>query len=235
MEQVIKVEPRTADGKGGARKLRKSGKLPGILYGHKEKPLSFSVEPRSFEKAIMSSGFGRNTVLRVQGLEREVLALVRDSQIDPVRRSLVHVDLIEVKETEDVEVEVSLEFTGKPVGVTKGGLLQPVRRTLRVATKPTSIPKSIAVDVTNLDLNHTIHVSDITLPAGMKAAIPGHMAVVIVAAPEKEEEVAPKPEAAAAAAAGGAAAAPAAGGAAAAPAAGAAAAKPAAEKKADKK
>lgn len=233
MEQLIKVEPRVVNGKGGARKLRGTGKLPGILYGHKEKPLAFSVEPRSFEKAIHSSGYGRNTVLRIQGLEREVLALVRDSQIDPVRRSLVHIDLIEVKETEDVTVEVALEFTGKPLGVTKGGLLQPVLRSLKILTKPTSIPKSITVDVTTLDLNHSFHVSDVVLPAGTKAAVPGHLAVVIVAAPEKEEEAAPKVDAAAAPAAGAAGAAPAAG--AAAPAAGAAAAKPGAEKKAEKK
>ena len=122
-EQQISVEPRNATGKGGARKLRISGKIPGILYGHKEKPLSFAMDPRLLDKAVAAGGMGRNTVLRIGGLERDVLALVKETQMDPVKRTPIHIDLQEVRADEDVAVEVPLEFFGKPVGIVKGCLL----------------------------------------------------------------------------------------------------------------
>lgn len=202
MEQQISVEPRTADGKGGARKLRRSGKIPGILYGHKEKALSFALNPRDLEKAIGSSGVGRNTVLKLSGLERDVLALVKDTQVDPVRRNPIHIDLQEVRVDEDVAVEVPVEFVGKPAGIVKGGQLQAVRFSLRVYAKPLSIPRVITIDVSHLDINDVIHVRDVQLGEGLRAALPGHLTVVVLAAPEKAEEVAATDAAPAAAAAG---------------------------------
>lgn len=228
MEHQISVEPRTVDGKGSARKLRRAGKVPGILYGHKEKPLPFALNPRDLDKILAAAGTGRNTVLKVQGLERDVLALVKDSQVDPVRRTAVHIDLLEVREDEAVAVEVPLHFVGKPAGIVKGGQLQAVRFALRVYAKPLSIPRVIDVDVSHLDINDVIHVRDVKLPEGIRPALPGHLTIVILAAPEKAEEAAPVEAAAAAAA-------PAAGAKAAAPAAAAgakAAAAPAAGAKA---
>ena len=105
-QQVIEVEPRTPGGKGDARKLRSEGKIPGVLYGHKEEPLAFSLKPAVLRKQLRASGMGRNTVFQVKGLGREALALLKDAQIDPVRRDLLHVDLLEVRESDRVVVEV---------------------------------------------------------------------------------------------------------------------------------
>src|SRR5688572_13530640 len=138
--QDIQVERRTESGKKTARKLRKGGKIPGILYGHKQEPVAFTVDPHEVHKKVRASGAGRNTVFKVSGLGRDVLALLKDSQIDPVKRALLHIDLIEIRESDRVVVEVPVELVGKPAGVVAGGVLQAVRRTIAVETSPLSIP-----------------------------------------------------------------------------------------------
>src|SRR5688500_1649811 len=113
MENVIEVQPRAQHGKGAARKLRATGKIPGVLYGHKEAPIPFEVDPTLLRKSLRSSDLGRNTVLTIRGLNREVLALVKDTQVDPVGRDVLHIDLIEVRSTDRVIVEVPVVLTGK--------------------------------------------------------------------------------------------------------------------------
>lgn len=223
--QLIEVQRRTPDGKGTARKVRKSGKIPGVLYGHKQDPVPFTVDPNEIHKRVKASGAGRNTVFKLSGLDRDVLALVKDVQIEPVKRNLLHIDFIEIRETDRVTVEVNIELVGKPVGVTAGGVLQAVRRSIAVNTSPLQIPAKIVVDVSHLGLNQALHVNDIKFPEGAKSGYPAgtNYALATVQPPRAEEE---RPTAGADAAAEGAEGA--------APAAGAAA--PAAEeKKADAK
>ena len=120
-QQVLEVEQRVGQGKGDARKLRASGKIPGVLYGHKEQPTPLSLDPHQLRKRIRASDLGRNPVLQLSGLDRSVMALIKDTQIDPVRRDLIHVDFFEVRETDRVVVEVPLEFEGKAAGVVRVG------------------------------------------------------------------------------------------------------------------
>ncbi|MCC7384783.1 MAG: 50S ribosomal protein L25 [Deltaproteobacteria bacterium] len=188
MESVINVEPRNTHGKGAARKMRKDGRIPGILYGGGAQPLSFSVEPNQLDKTLRSSGAGRNTIFRVKGLNRELLAILKDTQIDPIKRRLIHVDMIEVREDQEVVVAVALELVGKAIGTVEGGILQAVRREVRVACRPLSIPKSIQIDVTELDIGDALHISDIQFPEGTRGADPGHWAVCTVVAPAAEEK-----------------------------------------------
>ena len=190
MEQELQVEPRIGDGKGGARKLRAQGKIPGILYGHKEKALSFAVRPDAFERHIRGSGYGRNTVLRVRGLERDAIALLKDTQVDPVRRDLLHIDLIEVRESEEVTVDVPVSYSGRAAGVVEGGLLQIVRRRVPVVCTPLSIPKVIDIDVTDMIIGRTLHVTDVTFPEGTRAGCSGSLTMVSVAAPPAVAETA---------------------------------------------
>jgi large subunit ribosomal protein L25 len=191
--QVLQVERRTADGKGAARKVRKSGKIPGVLYGHKQSPIAIAVDPTLLRKSLRATGMGRNTVFSVKGLDREVMALLKDSQIDPVRRHITHIDLIEIRESDRVVVEVPVELIGKPEGVVAGGILQAVRRTLAVECSPLDIPKFLEVDVTHLQLGQAVHVSDVKLPPNTKAAIPGNFAIASVQAPRAEVEAAAAP------------------------------------------
>jgi large subunit ribosomal protein L25 len=227
----VNVEVRQLSGKGGAHKVRAGGKVPGVLYGRKSEPVPVTFD----EKALLTSldkERRRNTVLTLTvagegGKTEQVTAMVRDAQIDPLSRRLVHVDFLRVDLDQEVEVTVPLLLTGKAVGVTNGGNLHQSMHVVPVAAKPAAIPTKLEVDVTNLEIGHALHASDLKLAAGVRVLLDSRAAIASVVAPkaEKVEEAAAAPvegavpaEGAAAPAAGGAAA-PAAAGAAAAPAA----------------
>ena len=148
---------------------------------------------------------------------KKLLAMIRDFSVHPVKRALEHVDFIEVKLDKPVDVEVPLFSTGKPVGVTKGGVLLIVLRTIPVRCLPDRIPVKIEADVTHLELGQHVATQDLKLPEGVSVLLPAELTLVAVVAPEKEVEEAATPGAAGAAPAGAsvapAAGAPAAGGA----------------------
>ena len=193
-QQVIEVEQRGPRKKGAVRKLRASGKIPGILYGHKEAPVPFAVNPLELRKKLRASGQGRNTIFKVTGLGREVLALLKATQVDPVRRDLLHIDMIEVREGDVMKVDVPLVFSGKPEGVVAGGELQIVRRTIEVQCNALRIPKQIDVDLTPILLGQALHASDLTFPEGV-VVTNTRAAIATVRAP-RAEEPAPGAEAA---------------------------------------
>ena len=223
----VSVEVRTQVGKGGSHKVRAGGKVPGVLYGQKIAPVTVSFDEKVLLKSLDKEK-RRNTVLKLTvrdaGKSEEVTAMVRDAQINPLSRRLVHVDFLRVDLNEEVEVTVPLVLTGKAVGTTNGGNLHQSMHRVTIAAKPAAIPTKLEVDVTPLDIGDALHVSDLKLGDGVRVLLDAREALASVVAPkaEKVEEAAAAPvegavPAEGAAAAGGAAA-PAAG--AAAPAAG---------------
>ncbi len=222
---TLSAQKRDQSGKGPARRLRAKGLIPAVCYGPYGKPLHVAVDPLAIQKAI-ATPHKFNTVIKLQiegGDARTVL--FKDFERDPVEGNLLHADFLEVRMDKDVVVNVPVILIGKPEGVTAGGILQQVSRTLPVECKPSDIPEKIEVDVSALKITESLHVKDVKLPAGVVLKVRGDLTIAVVNVPEKEEE-APKPVAAAVPGAEGAAAAPAPGapGAAAAPAAGAPAA-----------
>ena len=221
----LTVSVRTTAGKGAATKLRAQGKVPGVCYGASPQgriePLPIVVDIKAL-RAALDPVRKQNTVLDLTidggAQPRKLHALVKDYQIDQLRRDITHVDLLAIDPDKEVRAEVPLEFAGKPKGAIDGGQIRTVLRSIEVRAKPSNIPVKLTVDVSPLDIGDVVHVSAIELPAGVSAVTGRDLAVVTCAKPEEE-----KIEVAAAAPAEGAAAAPAAG-AAAAPAAGAAAA-----------
>ncbi|MGZ6124311.1 MAG: 50S ribosomal protein L25, partial [Myxococcales bacterium] len=133
--------------------------------------------------------------LQVDGGETRTV-LFKDFERDPVEGDLLHADFLEVRMDKDVVVNVPVILTGKPEGVTAGGILQQVARTLPVQCKPSDIPEKIEVDVSALKIAESLHVKDVKLPAGIVLKVRGDQTVAVVNVPEKEEE-APKPAAAA--------------------------------------
>jgi large subunit ribosomal protein L25 len=188
MENVLNVEARPDSGKGAARKLRARGRIPGVIYGHQEKAVPFSVDPTPLRRTIHASGFGRNTVLKIEGLERTVLALLHDTQVDPVKRNLLHIDLLEVREDEKVTVSVPVELSGRAKGVVLGGTLQQLRRQVDVKCTPLTIPKKIVMDVREMNLNQTYHVSDLPFPEGTSPVSSEKLAIATLVAPAGAEE-----------------------------------------------
>jgi large subunit ribosomal protein L25 len=219
----LSAQKRDQAGKGPSHRLRAKGLIPAVCYGPYDKPLHVAVDPEAIKKAI-ATPHKFNTVIKLQidgGDTRTVL--FKDFERDPVDGHMLHADFLEVRMDKDVVVNVPVVLTGKPEGVTAGGILQQVARTLPVQCKPSDIPEKIEVDVSHLNIAESLHIKDVKTPPGVVFKVRGDQTIAVVNVPEKEEE-APKPAAAAVPGAEGAAAAPAAAGAAGAPAAGAPAA-----------
>lgn len=208
----LEAKKREGSGKGFARRTRAQGLVPGIVYGpHLEQPIAIAVDPLQV-KAAISGPKKLNTVigLSVDGTERTVL--LKDYQLDPVSKQLLHADFIDVRENEQVKVKLPLVLTGKSIGVTEGGILSQMRRELEVWALPGAIPQSIEIDVTPLKIAQAIHINEVQLPAGVTVKTHTNFTIAVVSAPEVEkvvEAAAAAPAAAGAAPAG--AAAPAAG------------------------
>src|SRR5262245_32326775 len=197
----VNVDVRSAAKKGGARKVRSAGQVPGVLYGRKREPIAVTFN----EKELLSSldkEKRRNTVLKLtvrpadgKGQSEEVTAMVRDAQINPLSRKLVHVDFLAVDLNAEVQVTVPLVLIGKPVGVTNGGNLHQSMHMVPVAAKPAAIPTKLEVDVSALDIGDALHVSDLKLGEGVRVALDPKEAIASVVAPkaEKVEETAAAP------------------------------------------
>lgn len=217
----LTVTVRTTTGhKGSSRQLRTQGKVPGVCYGAsvngRIEPLPITVDVRELKKAL-DPVRKQNTVLdlTIEGgaSAQKLHALVKDYQLDALRRDITHVDLLAIDPNKEVLAVVPLEFVGKPKGTIEGGQLRIVMRNLEVRAKPNDIPVKLTVDVSPLEIGDVIHVSTVALPAGVEVVTGRDLAVVTCAAPEEEAVAAPTEGAAPAegAAAAPAAAAPAAG------------------------
>jgi large subunit ribosomal protein L25 len=195
----VSVEIRNQSGKGPARRARSSGKLPGVLYGHKLAPLPLVLNPVELLHALDKER-KRNTVFTLQVKDaakpqlssEDVTAMIRDVQIDPLSRQPVHVDFVRVSMEEEINVTVPLVLTGTPVGVVNGGNLHLSHHTLPIAAKPNAIPVKVELDVTALDIGDALHASDLKLPAGVRTTLAPKESVASVVAPhiEKVEETA---------------------------------------------
>jgi large subunit ribosomal protein L25 len=225
----ITVTKRTGQGKGPARQLRRSGKVPGVVYGRKRTTAHLAVGADELD-AKLAHLEGSHLIKLLGGSDTELndrMVLLRELQRHPVTGALLHADFYEVDLTERLTVSVTLHFIGKPKGVVDGGILQPILREIEVECLPTEIPDFFEIDVMPLGIHDTLRVSDLTLPEGVSAVTDGTQTIVSVLPPTVELKPAETAEVAAPVEG----AAPAAGAAVAAPGAPAAGAKPAAGKK----
>jgi large subunit ribosomal protein L25 len=195
---TLQAQLREKSGKGPAHRLRAKGLVPAICYGpFDKKPLMVAVDPEALTQAI-ATPHKFNTVIKLEvpGTEPRTV-LFKDYEKDPVDGHILHVDFLEVRMDQDVVVNVPVVLLGKPEGVTEGGILQQVSRTLPVICKPGQIPEKIEVDVSHLKIAESIHISDIKAPDGVrfKTNVIKDATIAVVTIPEKEE-VAPPPAAA---------------------------------------
>ena len=148
-------------GKGGARKARAAGLIPGILYGHGEVPVPVAVGARDFQLAIAKSE-GRNPIVNLNVGGSDFTALIRDVQYDPITHGVLHLDFQHISLTERIEVEVTIHLIGLPIGVKDaGGILEQILRNVEVRCLPTAIPSSLDIDVTHLAIGDSVHVRDL--------------------------------------------------------------------------
>jgi large subunit ribosomal protein L25 len=189
METVeLEAEPRANGGKSAARHVRRSGKVPAILYGPKRRPTPISVDAREFLQKI--STIEGSHLIRMRSSAEEVanrVALVKETQYHPVTGAVLHADFYEVDMAQKLRLRVPLHFTGKAVGVALGGILQPVQRDVEVECLPGDIPEFINVDVTALDIHDAIHVSELQAPGGVRICYDTDATLVTLLPPTVEE------------------------------------------------
>jgi large subunit ribosomal protein L25 len=195
----IKAKSRTETGKGPVKRMRASGVVPGVVYGAHTKPLSITITLLELDKALHHAT-GENVlvdlVVEEGGKSSNRLALIQEVQHHPFEDQILHVDFHEVSATEKLRTAVPVRAIGEPAGVkTGGGVLEFVMRELRVECLPKDLPEVIEVNVEKLEIGQSIHVGDVTPPAGVAFLDNKDQAVFIVAAPIAEEEVAAPAEA----------------------------------------
>jgi large subunit ribosomal protein L25 len=168
-ELTLEVQPREESGKNANRRLRDRGLVPAVVYGGGRDPLTIQVDKRTLLN-LMRSTEGHNPVflLQLAGTDKNRHAMIREMQIDPVTRHVLHVDFQRVLMTEKIRVAVHIELTGVPYGVkTEGGLLDFVTRELHVECTPDRIPAKLVVDVSELHVGQHAEAKDVALPEGV--------------------------------------------------------------------
>lgn len=188
-------------GSSVARRERKAGRVPGVVYGHGGESVAVSVDALEFNR-VLNSETGSNTLITLDINGKKDTALARQIHRHPTRPMIVHVDFIRVNMNEEVEANVSLHLEGTPTGVKDGGRLEQAEFTILIKAKPSDIPVSISHDVSDLVIGGQLHLSELTLPAGVTAADEPELVLAVITAPRgksEEEEAADAADAAASA------------------------------------
>lgn len=196
-EITVAAEVRASRGKNEARRTRRAGQIPAVVYGAFQEPVSVAVNPRDILK-IVRSGTGFNTIfnLAIAGGENTPVMVV-DQQVDPVRGNLLHADLKRIDLTKRIRISVPVHVTGEPAGVkVDGGLLEIITRAIEIECLPDEIPESYTLDVSELMMGQSKRASDVALAGSIKLLSSPDTVVAHIVALRAEEEVAPAEEAA---------------------------------------
>jgi large subunit ribosomal protein L25 len=162
---VLQGKIRTGTGKGVARKSRRLGNVPGIIYGEGETSIPFETDHDAFQ-ALIHTASGENVIvdLKLEGDSTDRKAIIREIQRDPLKGAILHFDLQHISLTEKVTVDVPVVVIGTPTGVKDfGGILEHILREIKVECLPTEIPPKIELDVTSLKIGDSIHVRDLVV------------------------------------------------------------------------
>ena len=187
----LTVTPREGTGRSASRRLRKAEKIPAILYGKHTKPETLAIHAPEFVKLLKEIS-GRAALIELKrAAGAAALSFLQDIQRDPITDRYLHVDLQEVKENEKMVINITIVVTGEAYGVkTEGGILETASHRLRIRCLPKDLPPYVEVDITNLKVNETIHVSELKPIAGVEFLDDQNQAVVICVEPPAEEVVA---------------------------------------------
>jgi large subunit ribosomal protein L25 len=187
----LTIEPRDERGSRAARRLRRSGYVPGIVYGKGDESTPFKVEARRL-RAVLAEGHALFDIQLDSGEQEPVI--VKEQQRDPVRGLLVHLDLLKVRLDEKIQSMVPLELEGseEAPGVKEGGVLEHVTREVLIEALPTDIPDRIVADVSGLGIAETMNLSSVPAPAGVELL--GDLEEIVVATVTAPSEVIEEPE-----------------------------------------
>jgi len=182
----LPVRIRDHKGKEAAKRLRREKRIPAIFYGPKTTPLKIVANYPDLERIIKQIS-GESLIFEIQiesdeGSDTRTVML-KELQIDPVENTYLHADFYEISMDRELTVNINVHLINTPAGVTKGGILQHIRREITVSCLPDRLVDHIDVDVSGLEIGDSIHIEDINLPEGIKTNQEGHLTVAVVAAP----------------------------------------------------
>ncbi len=188
MSEVVSVtaEPRERAGKGAARATRRAGRVPAVIYGAKQEPTMIALDPRALIAEMNRPGFmTRLFEIGVNGTKGKQRVLCRDVQLDPLTDLPLHVDFLRVSKEMVITVDVPVHFENEEQspGLKRGGVLNVVRHTVELECPAESIPEHITVDLTGLDMNDSVHISQVNLPKGVQPTVERDFTIATIAAP----------------------------------------------------
>jgi large subunit ribosomal protein L25 len=189
---TLPAEPRERAGKGASRALRREGRVPAVIYGDKQEPISVHVEEKLLAK-MLSTGHFMNTVVMVDAEGKTHRTLPKDVQFHPVSSRPIHVDFLRIGKNSQVQVNVPVRFTDEEEapGIKRGGVLNVVRHELELMCDAAKIPDEIVISLKGLEIGDAIHISSIALPEGSKSVIDDRdftIATVVAPSAMKSEE-----------------------------------------------
>lgn len=155
---VIEAKKRTKIDKASRSALRKEGKVPAIFYSKHHEPQAIEISERAIHPLVFTSKTSLIS-LNVEGQEEQD-CIIKDVQFDPVTDKIVHIDFLGLKKGEKIQIEVPVQLVGNPIGIKEGGVLQHILHKLEIECLPADIPEHLEIDITNLKLGSSIHVSD---------------------------------------------------------------------------
>ncbi len=196
----LSAETRSDTGKGAAKKMRRAGRIPAILYGRGQEGVSLSLGNKEVSHLLANPGAMTNVLeleITDSGRSSKKNILVKKIQKHPFREEVLHMDLLEIALDQKISVMVPIELAGESEGVKMGGILEMKRRELEITSLPNQIPDTIVIDITELQIGDAVHVEDITPPDGAQISFESNFTVLSVVAPaaEIEEEEAEEEEA----------------------------------------
>ncbi len=195
-ELTLEVSRREEAGKGAAGRLRREGKVPAVVYGGHRETVPITVDRKAVTELIQKSEHGVRSIflLKMAGTDQQRHAMIKDIQIDPIHRKMMHIDFVRVIMDEVIRTTVPMHLTGTPIGVKEGGILDFQVRDLHVECLPNAIPDKIDIDVSGLGMHQYIRISELQLPEGIKVLDDPER--VVVGVTHMRAEVVPTPEAA---------------------------------------
>jgi large subunit ribosomal protein L25 len=194
MSQVVFAARKRADsGSGNARRSRRAGRIPAVVYGRSGKAVTIDLDAGEFSAGV--KGISESTIVKVNIDGQGVDAFVKDTQRNILDGQILHVDFYEIEADRILRARVPLHVQGNPLGVRNGGIFESPLHVIEVECLPTDLPERINVDVSGLDVNQSIHVRDLSLDKGVKLISGGDQVVALVKFAKVEEVVAPVEEA----------------------------------------
>ncbi|WP_433370768.1 50S ribosomal protein L25/general stress protein Ctc [Actinoplanes sp. CA-142083] len=185
-EVKISAEPRTEFGKGGARRTRRAGLVPAVLYGHGEKPQHIALPAREFAAAIRHGGLNQVFTIDISGASGTTLALPKAIQRDPIKDTFEHVDLLIVKRGEKVQVDVPVTLTGE---ADRNTLVVNESTTLAIVAEAMHLPSGFEVSIEGLQAGSQVTAADVTLPRGVELAVEPDFVLAIISQAQTAEQL----------------------------------------------